>query len=160
MRDDTLRFSTDDGDDLYVPKGLAIGCLRAAGFGTPGVPLDYDEIVGATLDFSRLAPERAGGRPRWMIERTNALVRHPEPAAVATPSPTYTPPKDLHMDTGTKEKLAKREDLHAAYESALVTALQIQRKVFKGKLAPKVTAESVAASAATLFIQYERNRCL
>lgn len=165
VRDDTLCLSTREGDLLYLPKGVALDLLRACGFGDEDGTVMYDSVVGARLHFSRVAPGVIGGAPHWMIQRLDApasAAQLPAPIAapIAAPIP-HTPSKaDTHMDTGTSEKFAKREDIHAAYESALLAALAIQRKIFKGKLAPKLTAESVAASAATMFIQYERNRCL
>ena len=138
-----------------------------------GVVIDYDRVIGATLRFSKREPETAGGRPRWKIDRPLFAVDAVQVTPVQIngknidprnnmPLP-HTPSKaDMHMDSvpAPTDKRQKREDIHAAYESALVAALAIQKKIFKGKLAPKLSAESVAASAATMFIQYERNRCL
>lgn len=160
---DSLCFSDTGGDLVYIPKAVALARLRDLGFAIPGTAtVDFDRVIGTTLRFSKLAPEIVGGRPRWMIERETA---HAEdiviaPPRIAAPAAHTHSDTERHMDTGTIDKQEKRQHIHAVYEEALVAALAIQKKIFKGKLAPKITAESVAASAATMFIQYERNRCL
>lgn len=53
------------------------------------------------------------------------------------------------------EKQTKRNNVLTSYEAALVASLEIQQAVL-----PNFTPESVQSGAATILIQWERNRCL
>lgn len=157
IRDDTVGFSTTDGDILYLPKPVALARLRECGFaGENGVTVDYDRVSGAQLHFSKLAPEHGGTRPRWMIERPKAEVPNTHTNGAA--------PMDDATKTATDGRLAerdaKREAINTAYLDALDLSLEGQRKILKGKGIPKPTAESVQAGAATILIQWEHQRCL
>ena len=153
VRDDTLRFDTTEGDILYLPKPVALARLRECGGFTEsnGVAVNYDAVIGAQLVFSKLAPERGGTRPRWMIERTKSEVPNTHTNGAA-PMDDASAPRDTAGE--------KRDAIIEAYENALDAALTAQRKHFKGRGVPKPTAESVQAGAATILIQWERNRCL
>lgn len=161
---DSLCFADASGDCVYVPKAIALMRLRECGGFASGdeSEIDYNKVIGATLTFSKLAPSSVGGRPRWMISRYATPPKREDLAETATVLTSHSihaePPMIANAEPVAHTE--KREYINAVYEEALVTALAIQKRAFKGKLAPKVTAESVAASAATLFIQYERNRCL
>jgi hypothetical protein len=153
VRDDTLAFSTTEGDMLYLPRAVALARLRDCGFTNgDGVTVNYDAVVGAQLVFAKIAPEIAGGRPRWMIERTKSAVANTHTNGAA-------PMDDLSKDV-LAQRDAKRAAIRDAYHLALAASLETQRTVLKGKGVPKPTAESIQAGAATLLIQYERNRCL
>lgn len=150
----TVRFQTMNGDDLYVPVAEAHEALvRIFGGNAAGEP-NYDDVIMQRLTFSRRKPASETDLPSWSIELLDAPHSTGEGA----------------MDNATRQAIgdvqrqdAAREKVNLAYIDALQKAFEIQSRIFapkKGKKIPVVTAESVQAGAATLLIQWERQRCL
>jgi len=150
-------------DRLYLPKLSADRQLLRAGFDVPGTnppQVDYPQVAGNTLCFSRDHNAGAPDKPYWGI--TIATGGTPAPSKrlteVLSVAPTARTPATQSTTTSAMSKTLttpptrSRAQVAAAYAWCLTTATAAQTAAF-----PKPTPDSIQAGAATLLIQLEKS---
>ena len=153
-------------DRLYLPKLSADRQLLRAGFDIPGTnppQVDYPQVAGNTLCFSRDHNASAPDKPYWGI--TIATGGTPVPSKRLTEVPGVAPKAQTPAtQSTTTSQMSKalttpptrsRAQVAAAYAWCLTTATAAQTAAF-----PKPTPDSIQAGAATLLIQLERSGLL
>jgi len=151
-------------DRLYLPKLSADRQLLRCGFDIPGTnppQVDYPQVAGNTLCFSRDHNSGAPDKPYWGI--TIATGDAPPPRKRMTEVPGIAP-KVPATKTTTVSAMQKaltppitrsRQQVAAAYTWCLQTVTAAQAAAF-----PKPTPESIQSGAATLLIQLEKSGLL
>ena len=153
-------------DRLYLPKLSADRQLLRAGFDIPGTnppQVDYPQVAGNTLCFSRDHNASAPDKPYWGI--TIATGGTPAPSNRLTEVPGVAPKAQTPASRSTTTSaMAKaltasptrsRQQVAAAYAWCLTTAHTAQTTAFG--TSPKPTPDSIQSGAATLLIQLEKS---
>ena len=153
-------------DRLYLPKLSADRQLLRAGFDIPGTnppQVDYPQVAGNTLCFSRDHNASAPDKPYWGI--TIATGGTPAPSKRLTEVPGVAPKAQTPAtQSTTTSQMSKalttpptrsRAQVAAAYEWCLTTAHTAQTTAFG--TSPKPTPDSIQSGAATLLIQLEKS---
>ena len=153
-------------DRLYLPKPSADRQLLRAGFDIPGTnppQVDYPQVAGNTLCFSRDHNASAPDKPYWGI--TIATGGAPAPSKRLTEVPGVAPkartPATQSTTTSAMSKTLttpptrSRAQVADAYAWCLTTATAAQTAAFPAVAKP--TPESIQSGAATLLIQLERS---
>ena len=150
-------------DRLYLPKLSADRQLLRCGFdkggGSPQV--DYEQVAGNILCFSRDHNSSAPDKPYWGI--TIATGDAPPPRKRMTEVPGIAPKVPVTKTTTvsamqkalTPSTTRSRQQVAAAYAWCLQTVTAAQAAAF-----PKPTPESIQSGAATLLIQLEKSGLL
>ena len=153
-------------DRLYLPKLSADRQLLRCGFdkggGSPQV--DYEQVAGNILCFSRDHNSNAPDKPYWGI--TIATGDTPPPRKRMTEVPGIAPKVPVTKTTTvsamqkalTPSTTRSRQQVAAAYAWCLTTAHTAQTTAFG--TSPKPTPDSIQSGAATLLIQLEKSGLL
>ena len=153
-------------DRLYLPKLSADRQLLRCGFdkggGSPQV--DYEQVAGNILCFSRDHNSSAPDKPYWGI--TIATGDAPPPRKRMTEVPGIAPKVPATKTTTvsamqralTPPVTRSRQQVAAAYAWCLQTVTAAQVAAFSASLKP--TPESIQSGAATLLIQLEKSGLL
>ena len=153
-------------DRLYLPKLSADRQLLRCGFdkggGSPQV--DYEQVAGNILCFSRDHNSSAPDKPYWGI--TIATGDAPPPRKRMTEVPgialkvpvTKTTTVSAMQKALTPPVTRSRQQVAAAYAWCLTTAHTAQTTAFG--TSPKPTPDSIQSGAATLLIQLEKSGLL
>ncbi len=150
-------------DRLYLPKLSADRQLLRCGFDMGGSsPLvDYPQIAGNTLRFSRDHNANAPDKPYWGITIATGNTpplrkRMTEVPGIAPKVPaTQTTTISAMQKTLTPPTTRSRQQVAAAYAWCLQTVAAAQAAAF-----PKPTSESIQSGAATLLIQLDKSGLL
>jgi len=153
-------------DRLYLPKLSADRQLLRCGFdkggGSPQV--DYEQVAGNILCFSRDHNSSAPDKPYWGI--TIATGDAPPPRKRMTEVPGIAPKVPVTKTTTvsamqkalTPPVTRSRQQVAAAYAWCLTAAHTMQTATFG--TSPKPTPDSIQSGAATLLIQLEKSGLL
>ena len=153
-------------DRLYLPKLSADRQLLRAGFDIPGTnppQVDYPQVAGNTLCFSRDHNASAPDKPYWGITIATGGTPAPSKRLTEVPgvAPKAQPPASRSTTTSAMAKALttpptrSRAQVAAAYAWCLTTAHTAQAAAFGAS--PKPTPDSIQAGAATLLIELDKS---
>lgn len=146
-----VMFVAANGDVLYLPRTSADRQLLRCGFGDDAsTGLEYGNVSGATLVFSRAPNPKKGFKPFWNIDRGSPK-SNGKPPESAKPAPPKVVPGGEEDETGAPPVEEKEAIELRAYRKCVKWYL---KEIVPLMDAAEVgtTPESVGVGIATIYI--------
>lgn len=153
-----VKFSGDNGDELFLPRSSADRQLLRLGFGEgegESALVGYGDVDGHILTFYRAANPKDAKKPFWNIKRdSEAEPTRGKPEAPMSAPRSQTPAKaePAKQDAPTVDFAAMVDGINRAYAHAWQVAVKVQ--------GDESSSDSLQAGAATLFIAYQNRGLL